>query len=448
MRVGFKDAYGTLSIKPIKERVMTSENHRTVLIVAIAIIICIQPAFGSRAMQSSQSRIDDFIEYWAGGKLTIEGSNPYDPKEILRVERLIDASIPVTIMMWNPPWTMSLVMPFSLLDYRTASTLWLLIHMLIVMASAGWLWHYYGGRTSTAPLVALAAPLFPPALIALGNGQITPLALGGLCTFLLMEKQKRYIPAGIVASLTLIKPHLVYLAWGAIFLWSIHKRQWGIIIGAVLGVAGLLTAPLILNPRICQQYLAAMFNYPPDYYISPTLGTLARLVLGWQMWWPQFLPNVIGIVWLVWYWRSRRHEWNWKDHLPVILTVSVLTSAFGWLFDLVLFLIPIIQVSISLIRKRPPMFAIAAWSILLSASVLSLAIWLTCIILIQLPRVTQSAETALSSALSRPNQFWQIVVAPLFLLGFIVAWRGNAGKDHAPVGLMPSKTNDGNKAAP
>ncbi|MBN1570797.1 MAG: DUF2029 domain-containing protein [Acidobacteria bacterium] len=419
------------------------------LLMTIVVIFCVPLAFGSRKAEQSKVRIDDFIEYWAGGKLTIEGANPYDPEEMLRVERLVDSSMPLTIMMWNPPWTMSLVMPFSLLDYRTASILWLLMHMFIVMASGGWLWHYYGGKTETACLVALGALLFPPGLIALGNGQITPLMLGGVCAFLFMVGRGRYVPAGLAASVTFIKPHLSYLIWGAILLWSIHRKQWRVIIGAIFGAAGLMAAPLLLNPHICQQYLAAMVNYPPDYYLSPTIGTLARLVLGWEKWWPQFAPNLIGIAWLVWYWLPRRHDWNWKDHLPVVLSISLLTSAFGWLFDLVLFLIPFVQTSVSPGRRKRPGLAAIAWGAMLSACALTLILWPTSV-LIGLPRNIRSAETALSSALSRPNQFWQIVVAPLFLLGFFVAWRRNADIGpiaSASIGSMPSKTNNGTKSA-
>jgi hypothetical protein len=412
--------------------------------MTIVAMFCVAVAFGSQAGEKAPPRIDDFIEYWASGRLTLEGSNPYDPKEMLRVERLVDSSMPLTIMMWNPPWTMSLVMPFSLLDYRTASILWLLMHMFIVMASGGWLWHYYGGKTETACLVGLGALLFPPGLIALGNGQITPFALGGFCAFLFMQERGRYIPAGVAASLTLIKPHLVYIVWGAILLWSIQRKQWGIVIGAVLGTAGLMVAPLLLNPHICHQYLAAVMNYPPDYYLSPTLGSLLRLVIGWEKWWPQFFPNLIGIAWLTWYWIPRRHGWKWKNDLPVILTVSMLTSAFGWLFDLVLFLIPFIQTSISPARWKRPGSAVIAWGAMLSACALTLILWPTSV-LIGLPRNIQSAETALSSALSRPNQFWQIVVAPLFLLGFFLAWRRNGDVDRiasASIGSMPSKANN------
>lgn len=329
----------------------------------------------------------------------------------------------VTIMMWNPPWTISLVMPFSLLEYSKARTLWALMQMALIMVSAGWLWHFYGGRASTASLAALAALLFPASLIALGIGQISPIVLCGLCGFLYFERRGQYFLAGIAASITLVKPHLVYLIWAAIFLGCIHRRQWGVLAGALIAIASLMAAPLLLNPGICAQYFAAMRTYPPDYYLSPTLGTLARFVLGWERWWPQFLPNLIGIAWLVWYWVPRRHNWKWKDHLPVILVASVITSAFGWLFDQVVFLIPAIQLLARPVRKGRPSLATAAKMIMVLACMLSIILWPLSSGPIEQPRNKQLAHTAMSRALGTPNQFWHIVVAPIFLLGFLIGWK-------------------------
>jgi len=367
--------------------------------------------------------IDDFVQYWSAGRLTIDGANPYDPRQIMDIERLVNPSMPVTIMMWNPPWTLSLIMPFSLLDYRTARTVWALIQMALVIGSAGWLWHFYGGQASTACLVALAALLFPAALISLGIGQISPVVLFGLCAFFYFEERGRDMSAGVAAAMTLVKPHLVYLVWAAILLWSIHRRRWGVLTGAALATTALMIAPELLDRNIVRQYLDAMNSYPPDYYLAPTAGTLARLLLGWERYWPQFLPNLIGVVWLVWYWWPRRNDWKWKDHLPVILVVSVLASAFGWLFDQVVFLIPTIQLLTRLSRQWRPRRAKAAGMLLVLACMLSIILWPLCIRLIQHPRDSQLARTAMSQALSEPNQFWQVVVLPVFLLSFLIGWK-------------------------
>ena len=60
----------------------------------------------------------------------------------------------------------------------------------------------------------------------------------------------------------------------------------------------------------------------------------------------QFVPPVLGLVWGCLYWRRCRHNWRWDQELPLILLVSVLTAAYGaWPFDLVVLLLPVIEVA-------------------------------------------------------------------------------------------------------
>lgn len=327
--------------------------------------------------------------------------------------------------MWNPPWTISLTLPFSFLDYNTARIVWAYIQTAIVAASSGWLWHYYGGQPATAHVVAFLALFFPPALIALGNGQITPLALGSICVFLKMEQRRYHILSGAALSITLVKPHLSYLLWAAIWMSSIYHKRWRIILGSILGTACILFWPLLWNPCIYKQYVFAMFTYPPDYYLGPNLGTLVRLLVGWNKWALQFLPTFFGIIWLALYWLPRRKRWIWENHLPLILSISVLTAAFGWLFALVLFIIPFIHTSIILLhRKSQSCLLIGTWIIMLSACALSFLLWFISP-LIMIPSRLSSTQEALLMAMGSPNQFWQIVIAPLFLLGFFLGWRQN-----------------------
>src|SRR2546425_7820696 len=59
---------------------------------------------------------DDFVEYWAAGRLNASGENPYDPDRLVPLERETGRDVDEAGMMWNPPWTLTLAMPFGLLD--------------------------------------------------------------------------------------------------------------------------------------------------------------------------------------------------------------------------------------------------------------------------------------------------------------------------------------------
>src|SRR5881227_1912195 len=75
----------------------------------------------------------DFVEYWAAGRLLAEGRNPYDPEAIEQLERAVGTE--ETVLMWNPPWALPLVLPFGMLDARLAHLLWLLVQFAALAVS-------------------------------------------------------------------------------------------------------------------------------------------------------------------------------------------------------------------------------------------------------------------------------------------------------------------------
>ena len=47
-------------------------------------------------------RLDDFVEYGAAGRLRLTGGNPYDPAQVLRLERAAGRPVEEAVMLWNP----------------------------------------------------------------------------------------------------------------------------------------------------------------------------------------------------------------------------------------------------------------------------------------------------------------------------------------------------------
>ena len=69
------------------------------------------------------------------------------------------------------------------------------------------------------------------------------------------------------------------------------------------------------------------------------------LLGGVGTFWIEFVPPVIGLIWFLFYWWKQKETWSWIESLPVILTVSVFTSAYGWLFDQTLLVVAVIYVA-------------------------------------------------------------------------------------------------------
>jgi hypothetical protein len=282
---------------------------------------------------------DDFIEYWAAATLARQGQNPYDGKLLLPVEQAGGSDTTQPVMMWNPPWTLTVVLPLGFLPSRAAQLIWLAVNLSATIFSGDRLWRLFGGPANKRWIGWAIAFFSLPSLFALGAGQIGPLLLLGAVLFLECERRGYYMAAGAATVLLAIKPHLAYLVWVAILADAVLHRRGRILLGAL--VAGLFCSvfPLLLVPHVWSQFLDAMANRPPEQWVSPTLGTVLRLVFGAEHFRLQFVPVLVGLAWFAWYYPRWAKRWNWSDQVPLLVLVSFVTAPYGaWPFDMVLLL--------------------------------------------------------------------------------------------------------------
>jgi hypothetical protein len=293
---------------------------------------------------------DDFVEYWAAGRLNALGQNPYDGTLLLPLERDAGRDTDEPIMMWNPPWTLSVAMPVGLLKARAAQLLWLAACLALVVGCGDWLWALYGGPPGQRWLAWLVSLTFLPTLFVLQAGQIGPFILLGITAFLVAERTRWPWLAGAAGVLVAIKPHLVYLFWIALAVWAVRRpmpTRWKVIAGGVLVGALALAIPVACNPDVVNQYREAMTRRTPEQWKSPTIGSLLREVFGAERFDLQFAPAFVGLAWLlVVGWRDRHRVRDWSERMPMLLLVSFVTASYGaWPFDLVILLPAVIEVA-------------------------------------------------------------------------------------------------------
>jgi hypothetical protein len=332
----------------------------------------------------------DFVEYWAAGRLLLAGENPYDPERVHELERQAGRT-DEGILMWNPPWSLPFVAPFALLSVRSAHVAWLVINLGIIVLSCVLLWGRYGPQAPV--LIALViACTFQPTWFALLAGQISPLLLLGATLFLLCVERKWDLAAGAATTLLAIKPHLGYLFWLALLLWAVQQRRWRVLAGGAGAGVVLVAIAAAFDPLVLGHYWHTLTSQPPAQYRSPTLGTLIRMALdGGSFRW-QFLALLPGLAWFARFWLRHRDAWNWGDRLPLLLLVSILTTAYGgWPFDLVLLLVPVLHLAAGLaaapLRQRLVGVgvyvlgnALALWMMLCGVEYLGF-IWITPLVL-------------------------------------------------------------------
>ncbi len=318
----------------------------------------------------------DYIQYWAAVQLNLQQGDPYAPDQMLAMEQTQGWPDPEAIMMWNPPQTIGYMLPFGIFPYNFSRTLYFFFTLLAAMGSAALFWQIYGGPPGLRWLPAALALSFGPMLQLFKLGQVDAWILVGIAGFLYFQRQKRPFWAGALTSLTLVKPHIVYLVWLALGLWAIKTRAWKFVAGAAAGLALPLAVSWLVNPGLVGMYLARIGSQAPDQWVTATIGSQLRLLFGADIFWLQFLPSLVGaVVFLVVYFR-RSGPWDWESQLPLLVVASLATAAYGWVFDLCIAILAVVALAASLVRRYASLKEIPPLTMALLAGFAALSLFL------------------------------------------------------------------------
>jgi hypothetical protein len=296
----------------------------------------------------------DFITYWAAGHLFLTHADPFSPAATFLIEKSYGWTLPRTYVTFCPPWALPIMSAMALLPFQAAHALWLATSLVLNALSAIGLWIYFGGARHKAWIAILLCLTFLPMGGAEINGQITPLILFTLTGFLWLLRREQYFAAGFILIGVGPKPHLLFLVALAILFWTIQKRTWALLLGSLLSYSAATAFAVLYNPASLG-YLHKTYGAAMD--ISCGIGGALRSVFGLQHLWLQFLPSAVGALWFLFYWAKHRHHWDWQEHLPLLLIVSVCTSPYCWYHDFILILPALVAVTVRGAYRSSPILA-------------------------------------------------------------------------------------------
>lgn len=191
---------------------------------------------------------------------------------------------------------------------------------------------------------------FYPVLEALKSGQANPILLLGVTGFLLSIQKKKYFLAGDFLSFLILKPHLLYLFVLAVLFWTLNERRWFVFLGGLASFIFGTVIAWIVNLQVINQYFFAILNYPPTDWVTPTIGGILRIIIAPDLIFLQFLAPLLGIIWFIFYWFRRRNSWNWIEHAPLLVLVSVFTAAYGWSSGQLVSVIALFQIGVMIFQ--------------------------------------------------------------------------------------------------
>ncbi|MCB9418821.1 MAG: DUF2029 domain-containing protein [Ardenticatenaceae bacterium] len=313
-----------------------------IIVAALALLVWLTAIIPSTAPAS----YGDFQAYWSASYLLAHSQNFTDLDLLLQIEQTHTGWTQDFVMStWNPPWLLVLLIPYTWLSFRQAAWLWLLTNISLVFTASvlSWrvnCWINLEAKRDWIPL--LMAFLYVPTLVAIFVGQVNTLIYFGLAGFLYFYLANKPFTAGAMLALTLVKPHLVYVTLPIVMLIAARERRWRVWWGLGSLVVLLTGIAFGLRPTFVLDYGRSMATSSILSWQTPTLGGILTLLLGWD--WSKWigvviLPLTIGL----WFW--------WPDKGTLLtwlngtLLISLFTAPFGWGYDAIVLLLPILQMA-------------------------------------------------------------------------------------------------------
>ncbi len=311
--------------------------------------ICFLLVFAAFAMSHP---LHDFLEYWTSSHLLLSHKNPYSLPEMFHAQKARGWPESVPLMLVCPPWTLPLLVPLGFArSYALSWLIWMAVLIAALALSSRLLMDIYFDDvrlpeiSDTAFHRSLFAFTFYPVLLCLKFAQTAPLILLGLAGFLYFEKRQRPVLAGVLLSLTAVKPQLLFLIWIALAIRSLHRHRWITLVSAAGVIALFSVTALLLDRHVFSQYVE--LTRSPYLSINPSgiTAIVRRLLKGRETYWMQFAPPFFGVAWLAYYWRKHRGHWEWTERMPALVTACVLTTAYGWVFDQAVLVVAVIAIA-------------------------------------------------------------------------------------------------------
>lgn len=297
--------------------------------IALLLIVVGSIMFLAALMASYSLPVQDLAQYWAAAHLI--GKNPYSMPLAVQFEHSAGiGSTPLIIKM--PPWAVVLVLPLGILGYHSSFAIWALMSVVIISGSTYLVGHGLFPGTSLAP-VALPF-IFGPTFVLLMLGQFTVLVLLGVVLFCYLVRRRHDWLAGASLLFVLAKPHVPLLFLIAIVLWVVHTKRRTILISASLALTSASLLAVLINHHIFEQFWQRSILVVHETESYPNLGGGLYEVSGIHG--LALLPQIAGVLWVLFYWKKHRTNWAWEREGALVLLVSVACSYYSYPYDEIL----------------------------------------------------------------------------------------------------------------
>lgn len=299
----------------------------------------------------------NFFVFWLSGRLLLEGQNPYNAIHWASGHEIYGSVTPREPTFLYPLPLAIFLIPLGILPTGQAYFLWQWLGQVAMAAVVFFLLR----RWSTSAHDRLFVPViiflsfFGPVYLSLQIGSLGPLTLLFIFGVLQWLDQGRLIPAGMLLALTMLKPSQgapILLLLGLFF---ILKRQWNAILGIVLGSIALLLIGLWLDPNWVSIFLdSSQVAFDRRLGAQSNVWSFTYLACGGA----STCSHVFGAAGMLsllggcsfYLWRNHQRLTYWQV-FNLILPISFVATLYLWAYDQILYILPIVWITGTLVEK-------------------------------------------------------------------------------------------------
>ncbi len=324
------------------------------IVVLLGVIFCLKAMQNYTHQDYTNS---NFFFFWLSGRMMWTGQNPYNPTQWLAGHDAFGAT-------WKPnqifPYPLPLayfMAPLGLLPLGQAYIAWQIVSQIIIALTVFWLLHHWKGQAQRLLFLPLILVLlfFGPVYLTLQIGSVGPLAVAAIVLGILLLERNQSLLAGIVLSLTILKPPqgLTLLILAGI--WFLARRDWKAISGVAVGGVILLITGMIRDPLWLIKFRGAsgiildrtlgvdsnVYSYAylacnqnlPCMWIAGTLGAILILAVGGYYLW------------------HNHNQFTAWEAFNIIIPLGFISTIYLWSYDQLPYVIPIVWIAGTLVER-------------------------------------------------------------------------------------------------
>jgi hypothetical protein len=318
------------------------------LVLGVAVLV----VFGFFSLRDGIVAHNDFTYVWAGARVVLDGANPYDSQTWPELTRAYRTARPFETVFGYPPWVALGLLPLALLPVPIASGLWTFGSMALAAIAVRALLRSVAPKMPVAHfLAALALFASQPGSANVWTGQWTFLLVAAMAVSVVAIREGRRL--GLLAAIALLaKPHLVAFALVALAR-AVHARLG---LGALVLLGSALGATVAIGwlafPDWLEAWRTSLFAQRFAVRLPTTLDTSLTDLLG-----PAGHVLAAAAVFALAF-AGLTFDPKGDAFLAVWLAISATTTVYGWSYDHLVLIVPLV-IATGVLGRRSPAAATA-----------------------------------------------------------------------------------------